>query len=262
MKIEDLKGRGRVKIVLSTRRRRRRRRRRRIRIMIMIMMMKMKMPPLILSPIYTTCHKSLVLLLQQGLKLSHFQHHHDKLQRQSTSSNLALPPLHPTSSTRRRRRLLLALPTSFLTITCSSAFSPLLPSAAKEEEDDDDKGIIGAIGSLFDPDEKTKSGTVLPKAYLKSAREVVKTLRESLNAPSGDNAKFRRTAEAAKESIREYLGSWRGQQSVVQQESYILLEKAIRSLAKFYSRAGPSTPLSQEVKSEILDYLNTAEEFL
>lgn len=46
------------------------------------------------------------------------------------------------------------------------------------------------------------------------------------------------------------------------QESYVILEKVIRSLANFYSKAGPSAPLSQEVKSEILDYLNTAEEFL
>ena len=48
----------------------------------------------------------------------------------------------------------------------------------------------------------------------------------------------------------------------VSQESYVILEKVIRSLANFYSKAGPSAPLSQEVKSEILDYLNTAEDFL
>lgn len=86
-------------------------------------------------------------------------------------------------------------------------------SGDKEE----DKGVIGAIKSLFDPNEKTKSGKVLPKAYLKSAREVVKTLRESLNETSDDIAKFRRTADSAKESIREYLGSWRGNQTVVQE---------------------------------------------
>lgn len=46
------------------------------------------------------------------------------------------------------------------------------------------------------------------------------------------------------------------------QESYVELEKAIRSLANFYSKAGPSAPLPEEVKSEILDDLNTAEQFL
>jgi hypothetical protein len=46
------------------------------------------------------------------------------------------------------------------------------------------------------------------------------------------------------------------------QESYVELEKAIRSLAGFYSKAGPSAPLPEEVKSEILNDLDTAEEFL
>lgn len=55
---------------------------------------------------------------------------------------------------------------------------------------------------------------MLPKAYLKSAREVVKTLRESVNEDPKDNAKFRRTADAAKASIRDYLGNWRGNQIV------------------------------------------------
>ena len=46
------------------------------------------------------------------------------------------------------------------------------------------------------------------------------------------------------------------------QESYVEIEKAIRSLAGFYSKAGPSAPLPEQVKSEILNDLNTAEEFL
>lgn len=46
------------------------------------------------------------------------------------------------------------------------------------------------------------------------------------------------------------------------QESYVVLEKAIRSLASFYSKAGPSAPLPEEVKLEILSDLKTAEDFL
>lgn len=116
--------------------------------------------------------------------------------------------------------------------------------------------------SIFDPNEKTKSGKVLPKAYLKTAREVVKTLRESLDEDEKDVAKFRRTADAAKESIREYLNGWRGQPAVVAEESYVALEKAIRSLANFYSKAGPFAKMPGEVKSGILDDLKTAEAFL
>ncbi|XP_047977874.1 photosystem II D1 precursor processing protein PSB27-H2, chloroplastic isoform X1 [Salvia hispanica] len=137
----------------------------------------------------------------------------------------------------------------------------LLPARA-EEKAKDDEGLVGALQSLFDPNEKTKSGKVLPKAYLKSVREVVKTLRESLEEDTKDMAKFRRTADAAKESIREYLSSWRGQKEVVNEESYAMLEKTIRSLASFYSKAGPSAPLPEEVKTEILSNLTTAEDSL
>ena len=42
----------------------------------------------------------------------------------------------------------------------------------------------------------------------------MKTLRESLEEDPKDVAKFRRTTDAAKESIREYLNGWRGQQAV------------------------------------------------
>ncbi|KAL1296283.1 hypothetical protein HN51_056995 [Arachis hypogaea] len=192
----------------------------------------------------------------QAIKTFDFE---DKVQ---SRSNIALPPSEPLSS---RRQLIVGAGASLVTTACCYGLSPSMGWAeekSSDKEDDDNKGIVGDITSLFDPNEKTKKGKVLPKAYLKSAREVVKTLRESLNEPPDDIAKFRRTADSAKESIREYLGSWRGKQTVVQEESYVMLEKAIRSLANFYSKAGPSAPLPKEVKSEILDYLNIAEEFL
>lgn len=149
---------------------------------------------------------------------------------------------------------------SFITYSCSLT---VLPAGAEDQEiQDKDGSVVGAIKSLFDPNETTKSGKVLPKAYLQSAKEVVKTLRESLKEDPNDMSKFRRTADAAKDSIREYLGGWRGQKSVVNEESYVMLEKAIRSLASFYSKAGPSAALPEEIKSEILDDLKKAEEGL
>uniref|UniRef100_A0A6V7QX96 Photosystem II D1 processing protein PSB27-H2, chloroplastic n=1 Tax=Ananas comosus var. bracteatus TaxID=296719 RepID=A0A6V7QX96_ANACO len=132
----------------------------------------------------------------------------------------------------------------------------------KDKNEEGDGGVLGAMKSIFDPNEKTKSGKVLPKGYLKAAREVVRTLRESLEEDTKDVAKFRRNADAAKESIREYLSGWRGQQTVVAEESYAALERAIRSLANFYAKAGPFASLSDEVKTRILNDLNTAEAFL
>ncbi|CAA7026532.1 unnamed protein product [Microthlaspi erraticum] len=139
---------------------------------------------------------------------------------------------------------------------------PGLQAAQAEEKEEGEEGVVGALKSLFDPNERTKAGKELPKAYLKSAREVVKTMRESLKENPKDNAKFRRSADAAKESIRDYMSNWRGQKSVAGEESYAELEKVIRALAAFYSKAGPSAPLPDEVKAEILDDLIKAEEFL
>lgn len=109
---------------------------------------------------------------------------------------------------------------SFLNLNCELM---LLPAWAEENSnalESKDESVVGALKSLFDPNEKTKSGKVLPKAYLKSAREVVKTLRDSLKEDTKDIAKFRRTADAAKESIREYLNGWRGQKTVVNEVSF------------------------------------------
>lgn len=174
----------------------------------------------------------------------------------------AMVSIDETSRTRRfvvRGAAASAL--ALLTLRCGLMLEPARAEESANEEGKDE-GLVGALQSLLDPNEKSKSGKVLPKAYLKSAREVVKTLRESLQEDTKNMAKFRRTADAAKESIREYLNGWRGQKAVVNEESYVMLEKAVRSLASFYSKAGPSAPLPEEVKSEILSDLTTAEESL
>ncbi|XP_028756607.1 photosystem II D1 precursor processing protein PSB27-H2, chloroplastic isoform X2 [Neltuma alba] len=183
----------------------------------------------------------------------------ERLENKLQSRSYTAVPSPKASSS--RRHALVSTGTSLVTVTL---LSPFLAWAEEKEtaQKEEDKGFIDAVKSLFDPNEKTKSGKVLPKAYLKSAREVVKTLRDSLNEDPNDITKFRRTADAAKESIREYLSNWKGQKAVVEEESYVELERAIRSLASFYSRAGPSAPLPEEVKSEILLDLSTAEEFL
>ncbi|KAF7067658.1 hypothetical protein CFC21_073518 [Triticum aestivum] len=138
--------------------------------------------------------------------------------------------------------------------------------AAEKDGDGGDggEGVVGAFKSLFDPNEETKAGKVLPKAYLKAAREVVRTLRESLGEgdAAGDSASFRRGADSAKTSIREFIGGWRGQPAVAKEESYVALEKAIKSLAEFYSKAGPFASLPGDVKNKILDDLNAAEAYL
>ncbi|KAM1575679.1 hypothetical protein ACFX1Q_032150 [Malus domestica] len=76
-----------------------------------------------------------------------------------------------------------------LTIINILAPSPIWADDKSNGEEEND-GVIGAFKTLFDPNEKTKSRKVLPNAYLKSAKEVLKTLHESLNEDTKDNAKF------------------------------------------------------------------------
>lgn len=46
------------------------------------------------------------------------------------------------------------------------------------------------------------------------------------------------------------------------QESYEAIEKAIRTLSNFYSKAGPLATMTDEVKATILSDLKIAEDFL
>ena len=78
----------------------------------------------------------------------------------------------------------------------------------------DDDSSVNPFLSLFDPNEKTKEGKSLPKGYLKSARLVVKSLKESIGEESKNEANIRRSADSAKGAIRDFLQNWRGQKSV------------------------------------------------
>ncbi|KAF9673714.1 hypothetical protein SADUNF_Sadunf10G0052900 [Salix dunnii] len=83
-----------------------------------------------------------------------------------------------------------------LTLNC--VLIPLQVPAEDEstdQQEEQDDGVVGA-----------------------SARDAVKNLRGSLEGDPRDVAKFiRRIADAARESIREYLGSWRDQEKVVRE---------------------------------------------
>lgn len=86
---------------------------------------------------------------------------------------------------------------------------------AEENAKKEDGGtFVDGVLELLDPDQVTKGGKKLPKKYVKSVREVVKNLRESFTQDSNDGAKFRRSADSAKEAIREYLQNWRGSKIV------------------------------------------------
>lgn len=125
---------------------------------------------------------------------------------------------------------------------------------------DGSSSIVDGVLSLFDPDQMTKSGKKLPKKYVKSVKEVVKSLRESFNEDTKDNAKFRRNADSAKEAIREYLQDWRGAKVVATEDSYIALESAFRILGEFYSKKGPQAALPEDIRTRVLEDLSKADD--
>lgn len=118
---------------------------------------------------------------------------------------------------------------------------------------------LDGLLSIFDTTEKSKSGKLLPKGYLKSARQVVKTLKESLKEESGKEVDVRRSADSAKAAIRDYLQNWRGQKSIESEDSYKALEGAIKVLGKFYGMQGPRAVLPADVKLQILSNLELAD---
>ncbi|KAI5070112.1 hypothetical protein GOP47_0014455 [Adiantum capillus-veneris] len=121
---------------------------------------------------------------------------------------------------------------------------------------------LSGLLTLFDTNEKTKSGKLLPKSYLKSARNVVKSLKESLKEESSKEVDVRKSADQAKEAIRDYLQNWRGQKAVESEDSYKALEGAIKILGSFYTKQGPRALLPSDVKSEILKSLEVADSAL
>eukprot|EP00850_Spirogloea_muscicola_P016790 SM000139S00107 [mRNA] locus=s139:105030:106087:- [translate_table: standard] len=119
-------------------------------------------------------------------------------------------------------------------------------------------GPLDSLRSLLESEELAKSGRRLPKAYIASARDVVRTLRASLEEPTGDAAAFRRGADSARGAIREYIQKWRGHVELADEESYVALEKVLRQLGAFYAKNGPSSELPQELKDEVLTELTLA----
>lgn len=110
----------------------------------------------------------------------------------------------------RRQALVKLLLLCSVPIALTQRPGKLLAEEATKESADKDQSIVGGLLSLFDPNETTKQGKKLPKAYLKSARDVVKTLRDSFSEDSQNDAKFRRNADNAKGAIKEYISNWRG----------------------------------------------------
>eukprot|EP00897_Mesotaenium_endlicherianum_P003426 jgi/Mesen1/3110/ME000184S02187 len=117
----------------------------------------------------------------------------------------------------------------------------------------------GAEASAAEAEGATKGGRKLPKAYLRSAREVVSTMRQSLAEDPADDLKFRKAAAAASEAIKAFMGGWRNAPAVSSEESYVALYQALKVLGQFYGQKGPRAVMPENVKERVLAELERAE---
>eukprot|EP00245_Coleochaete_scutata_P017256 TRINITY_DN837_c0_g1_i1.p1 TRINITY_DN837_c0_g1~~TRINITY_DN837_c0_g1_i1.p1 ORF type:complete len:172 (+),score=27.97 TRINITY_DN837_c0_g1_i1:47-517(+) len=119
--------------------------------------------------------------------------------------------------------------------------------------------VVDEVLSLFDPDEVTKSGRKLPKAYVRSSREVIKTLRESLGQDVQEGSDFRKGTEKAKDAIRAFLVDWKTSQAVASEDSFVAINRALRQLGDFYAKKGPRAVMPSDIKTNILRELDAAD---
>lgn len=105
---------------------------------------------------------------------------------------------------------------------------------------------------------------IVPKRYKQDTLELVEKLRESieLEANGGLEREVRRKAEPVQRLIKEFLGSWNEEDSVVTDPSYREISTALETLGKYYRSQGPRSPLDEETRKEVLERLSTAEEAL
>ncbi|CAH8306477.1 unnamed protein product [Eruca vesicaria subsp. sativa] len=85
-----------------------------------------------------------------------------------------------------------------------------LQAAQAEEKDDGERKMRRRSCWFF---QRTKSGKELPKAYLKSAREVVKTMRDSLKKTQKTMPNLEDAPIPSRNRFL-ILSNWRGQKSV------------------------------------------------
>ena len=85
----------------------------------------------------------------------------------------------------------------------------LQPRSSLNSESISQPSPLRNLLSAFDSFEVLPSGKKLPKDYLATAREVVRSLRDSLGSDSSSESGFRRSADTAKTAIRNYIGSWK-----------------------------------------------------
>eukprot|EP00877_Chromochloris_zofingiensis_P012960 jgi/Chrzof1/7918/Cz02g41080.t1_PSB27C[v5.2] len=106
-----------------------------------------------------------------------------------------------------------------------------------------------------------RSSLELPKAYRNTASKLVSTLKATIQAEAdgAEEREVRRTADPAKEQVREFVGKWRDDPAVRGDVSHSEIIAALEELGAFYRQQGPRARLSRAVRERILGHLSAVE---
>eukprot|EP00884_Botryococcus_braunii_P000318 jgi/Botrbrau1/10287/Bobra.0120s0009.1 len=105
---------------------------------------------------------------------------------------------------------------------------------------------------------ETKSG--LPKSYEDSALKLVAALKESIEVDLSDaeERELRRTANTAKDLVREWMTKWSSSPVVQGSESHRQIRAAIQELGEFYIKQGQRARLPSSLGQSLLARLDAA----
>ncbi|CAG9466233.1 unnamed protein product [Pedinophyceae sp. YPF-701] len=103
-------------------------------------------------------------------------------------------------------------------------------------------------------------GANLPKEYVRSARKVVTAVSEAIEAEreGASETEVRRKAGPAQDSVKAFLGRYRDDKRLQDEETYLQISSVLKDMGQFYLKNGQRAKFPPELAQSILDRLGAA----
>lgn len=101
----------------------------------------------------------------------------------------------------------------------------------------------------------------LPDDFVSKSRKLIRALRASLEAEleGAGELEVRRKADPAKELVKDFINSYRGDAFVTGSPAYRSIQAALTELGAFYQKRGPRAAVTRDVAESVLAKLAEAE---
>ncbi|KAI8467526.1 MAG: photosystem II Pbs27 [Monoraphidium minutum] len=101
----------------------------------------------------------------------------------------------------------------------------------------------------------------LPRAYTQNVRQLVKALRDAIEAEVGGakETEVRRKADPAKDLAKQFIGRWQDNPTVAGDPTHDEMRSALQELGSYYQRNGPRSRLTAAASAGILGRLDAVE---